>query len=145
MSTSCIWTFTGMGGPAYPPLDCIWFWIELTEFIPLLKTSPDPTWAVWTKFVGSPIMLRSIRRRLFGWGCSAMQQLKHNQNSLMIYSPPFKWSFRGTESNVGKSTCPSLVLCNVEKAKFFLIYPNGRNSDGCRPAGPCWNLHPGLL
>lgn len=38
--------------------------LMLTEFIPLNR-SPDPTWAVWTKFVGSPIMLRSIRRRLF--------------------------------------------------------------------------------
>lgn len=27
--------------------------------------SPDPTWAVWTKFIGSPIMLLSIRLRLF--------------------------------------------------------------------------------
>lgn len=57
--------------------------MELTEFIPLNR-SPDPTWAVCTKFVGSPIILLSIRRRLLGWGCSAIQQLKHNQNSLML-------------------------------------------------------------
>lgn len=82
VSTSCICIFAGIP-PPYPPFDCIWFWIELTEFIPL-KRSPDPTWAVCTKFVGSPIMLLSILLRRFGWGCSAIQQLKHSQNSLIV-------------------------------------------------------------
>lgn len=46
--------------------------------------SPEPTCVVWTKFVGSPIMERSIRRRRFGCGCSAMQQLKQTQNSVIL-------------------------------------------------------------
>lgn len=82
VSTSCICTLTDIASPPYPPFDCIWFWMEFTEFMPV-KRSPEPTWAVWTKLVGSPIILRSIRLRLFGCGCSAIQQLKHNQNSLM--------------------------------------------------------------
>lgn len=80
------WALTGTSPSPYPPFDCIWLWIEFTELTPLHR-SPDPTWAVWTKFVGSPIMLRSICRRRFGCGCSAMQQLKQNQNSLMLNGP----------------------------------------------------------
>lgn len=30
VSTSCICTLMGMVSPPYPPLDCIWFWIEFT-------------------------------------------------------------------------------------------------------------------
>lgn len=80
-SSSHSWPLSDAPWP-YPPFDFIWTWKDSTDENPKLM-SPDPTCVVWIKLVGSPIIERSIRRRLFGWGCSAMQQLKQTQNSVM--------------------------------------------------------------
>lgn len=56
---------------------------------------------------GLSIILRSIRRRLLGWGCSAIQQLKHNQNSLMLIVQVInehQWSFQISTREASQST-----------------------------------------
>lgn len=126
VSTSCICTLADIP-PPYPPLDCIWFWMELTEFIPLNR-SPDPTWAVCTKLVGSPIMLRSIRRRLLGWGCSAIQQLKHNQNSLMLTVQGInehQWRFQISLQEAPQSMILNVMNIQSKQKLYFTAFVLG--------------------
>lgn len=70
---------------SWPPLDLICSWTEPIFAKPSLAISPDPTWVKCTKFIGSPIMLRSIRLLLFfGGAFSTIQQFSLCQKSLMV-------------------------------------------------------------
>lgn len=68
-----------------PPLDLISWTAPVMGSPSPAAMSPEPMCVRWTKFMGSPIMERSIRLLLFlGWGFSTTQQPSLCQKSLML-------------------------------------------------------------
>lgn len=72
---------------------------------------------------------------LTGWGCSAIQQLKHNQNSLIVHSLTW-WSFTDEkQDSTSVNLSPGSVLsslnrfiCNCSNVKIFSLLISSPNS-----------------
>lgn len=82
------------------------------------------TWEPAVCLISTPPNLYRYYFILTGWGCSAIQQLKHNQNSLMLIvqvTNEHQWSFQITTQKLHKARLSTWWMSSDAKVIILLL------------------------